>query len=84
MASRRPSFASPTATASPVVLALALAAVPGAAAEDPPDTITLSDGETYPIDFFFAERHRTQSNFRIETTLEMENEGLSTVSVICD
>ncbi len=27
----------------------------------------LVDGESYTIDFFFAERHRTQSNFRIET-----------------
>jgi fibro-slime domain-containing protein len=44
----------------------------------------LADGETYPIDFFFAERHRTQSNFRIETTLEMQSEPLPTISVICD
>ena len=29
----------------------------------------LVDGETYTLHFFFAERHRTQSNFRIETTL---------------
>lgn len=30
----------------------------------------LTDGETYDLDFFFAERHRTQSNFRIVTNLE--------------
>lgn len=29
----------------------------------------LVDGETYRLDFFFAERHRTQSNFRIQTNL---------------
>jgi fibro-slime domain-containing protein len=44
----------------------------------------LADGETYPIDFFFAERHRTQSNFRIETTLQLQSEALPTVTVICD
>lgn len=29
----------------------------------------LTDGESYRLDFFFAERHRTQSNFRIQTNL---------------
>lgn len=29
----------------------------------------ITPGNTYPIDFFFAERHTTQSNFRIETTI---------------
>jgi len=29
----------------------------------------LEDGKTYRLDFFFAERHRTQSNFRIDTTI---------------
>lgn len=29
----------------------------------------LVDGEMYSLKFFFAERHTTQSNFRIETTL---------------
>ena len=29
----------------------------------------LTDGENYRLDFFFAERHRTQSNFRIQTNL---------------
>ncbi len=36
----------------------------------------LEDGQRYKLSFFFAERHRTQSNFRIETTL-----GLRTVSL---
>lgn len=33
----------------------------------------LIDGETYTLSFFFAERHRTQSNFRIETTLNLRS-----------
>jgi fibro-slime domain-containing protein len=31
----------------------------------------LHDGQTYSLKFFFAERHTTQSNFRIETTLNL-------------
>ena len=31
----------------------------------------LQDGETYSLHFFFAERHRTQSNFRIVTNLQL-------------
>lgn len=30
-------------------------------------------GNTYDFDFFFAERHTTQSNFIIETTIELES-----------
>lgn len=33
------------------------------------DTLGLTVGETYPLHFFFAERHETASNFRIETNL---------------
>lgn len=33
----------------------------------------LQDGQTYSLKFFFAERHTTQSNFRIETTLNLRN-----------
>lgn len=33
----------------------------------------LEDGEEYELKFFFAERHRTQSNFRIETTLQLKS-----------
>ncbi len=29
----------------------------------------LVKGQKYPLDFFFAERHTTQSNFRIDTTI---------------
>jgi len=32
----------------------------------------LVPGQSYPLDFFFAERHVTQSNFRIETSLDLE------------
>ncbi|MFG0304641.1 MAG: fibro-slime domain-containing protein [Phycisphaerales bacterium JB040] len=32
----------------------------------------LEHGKMYTLDFFFAERHRTQSNFRIETNLVMK------------
>jgi fibro-slime domain-containing protein len=33
----------------------------------------LQDGQVYALKFFFAERHTTQSNFRIETTLNLHN-----------
>lgn len=33
----------------------------------------LQDGQNYSLKFFFAERHTTQSNFRIETTLNLRN-----------
>ncbi len=29
----------------------------------------ISPGNTYPLDFFFAERHTTESHFRIDTTI---------------
>jgi len=31
----------------------------------------LNDGQSYKLKFFFTERHRTQSNFRIDTTMVM-------------
>ncbi|MBL1216365.1 MAG: fibro-slime domain-containing protein [Planctomycetes bacterium] len=48
------------------------------------DRLGLEDGKTYPLDFFFAERHRTQSNFRIDTTLVLSNKDLPTVSAAYD
>ncbi|MBC8203556.1 MAG: fibro-slime domain-containing protein [Planctomycetes bacterium] len=36
----------------------------------------LADGETYALDFFFAERHRTESNFRFQTNLQLETASL--------
>ncbi len=44
----------------------------------------LEDGETYTLDFFFCERHRTQSNFRIETTLQLRNVELPPTSALYD
>jgi len=35
------------------------------------DTLGLTVGENYPLDFFMAERHVSQSNMRITTTLEL-------------
>jgi len=44
----------------------------------------LEDGQKYDLHFFFAERHRTQSNFRIETTLTLRNAELPAVSAMYD
>ena len=44
----------------------------------------LADGETYSLKFFFAERHTTQSNFRIETTLNLRTVALPTTTALSD
>jgi fibro-slime domain-containing protein len=44
----------------------------------------LEHGETYHLDFFFAERHRTQSNFRIVTNLVLESTTTPTISANFD
>jgi fibro-slime domain-containing protein len=44
----------------------------------------MTDGDTYRLDFFFAERHRTQANFRITTNLPLVSLELPTVSVMHD
>jgi len=44
----------------------------------------LEDGETYELTFFFAERHRTQSNFRIVTNLQLESIKMPTVTAAFD
>lgn len=44
----------------------------------------LEHGETYTLDFFFAERHRTQSNFRIHTNLKLEGKTLPPVTASYD
>jgi len=44
----------------------------------------LEDGQSYRLSFFFAERHRTQSNFRIETTLQLRPALLPTVAGMAD
>jgi fibro-slime domain-containing protein len=35
--------------------------------------IGITKGQAYPLDFFFAERHTVESNFRFETTLKFVN-----------
>lgn len=40
----------------------------------------LVNGQQYDLDFFFAERHRTQSNFKITTNLVLETPAVPTVS----
>jgi len=44
----------------------------------------LESGETYSLRFFFAERHTTQSNFRIETTLTLRNVEPPTTTALHD
>lgn len=44
----------------------------------------LTSGETYRLCFFFAERHRTQSNFRIQTNLKLDTVDLPTVTAAYD
>jgi fibro-slime domain-containing protein len=48
------------------------------------DRLGLEHGRTYRLDFFFAERHRTQSNFRIVTNLELESVPPTTITAIFD
>ncbi len=44
----------------------------------------LQDGQTYSLKFFFAERHTTQSNFRIETTLNLRSVNIPTSTALAD
>jgi len=44
----------------------------------------LQNGQVYSLKFFFAERHTTQSNFRIETTLNLHNVQAPTASALSD
>jgi fibro-slime domain-containing protein len=46
--------------------------------------LDLVDGETYTLDFFFAERHRTESNFRIETNLLLRTVVLPPITAAYD
>lgn len=39
------------------------------------DTLGLTIGESYDFDLFFAERHTSESNFRIDTSLLLEDTG---------
>lgn len=44
----------------------------------------LVDGETYELSFFFAERHRTQSNFKMTTNLQLQTLDMPTASTAFD
>ena len=44
----------------------------------------LTEGENYKLDFFFAERHTTESNFRMETTLTLVAVPPTSVSPLYD
>ncbi|MBN1928604.1 MAG: fibro-slime domain-containing protein [Chlorobiaceae bacterium] len=35
------------------------------------DNLGLTQGQTYDFDLYFAERHTSQSNFRIDTSIEL-------------
>jgi len=44
----------------------------------------LTDRQNCTLDFFFAERHTTQSNFRIDTSMQLEDVPIVTVSPAYD
>lgn len=44
----------------------------------------LEDGRVYKLNFFFAERHRTQSNFRIDTSIMLRNVEQPGVTALYD
>ncbi|MFN3167185.1 MAG: fibro-slime domain-containing protein [Phycisphaeraceae bacterium] len=52
--------------------------------DDVASEIGLIEGETYTLDFFFAERHTTESNFRMETTLTLVEIPPTSVSPLYD
>jgi len=44
-------------------------------------TIGITPGNDYDFDFFFAERHTTESHFKIETSIQLGNNGVGRTSV---
>ncbi|MEZ6190835.1 MAG: fibro-slime domain-containing protein [Phycisphaerales bacterium] len=48
------------------------------------EMLGLEPGGTYTLDLFFAERHTSESNFRIETTLQLKEVPPTTVSPLYD
>jgi len=44
----------------------------------------LVSGREYALKFFFAERHTTQSNFRIDTTMQLRNVDPPTTTSLFD
>jgi fibro-slime domain-containing protein len=43
------------------------------------DTLGLTVGETYDFNMFFAERHTSESNFKIETSIVLEDKPTESV-----
>jgi len=52
--------------------------------DDMADYLGLTPGGTYELSFFLAERHTTESNVRIETTMQLESIPPTTVSPLYD
>jgi fibro-slime domain-containing protein len=48
------------------------------------EQLGLVPGNTYDLDFFFAERYVTESNFRIETTIQLQDVAPTTISPLYD
>ena len=62
-------------------LVIDLAGVHGAVEQEVQlNRLGLVNGQQYDLDFYFAERHRTQSNFKITTNLLLQTTELPTVS----
>lgn len=52
--------------------------------DDAAEDLGLEPGETYQLKLFFAERHTSESNFRIETNLVLRPAKLPTMSALAD
>lgn len=52
--------------------------------DDQAQALGLEEGEDYSLHFFFAERHTSESNFRIETTLRLVDVPPTSVSPLYD
>ena len=66
-------------------LVIDLGGVHGAATQSVPiGQLGLDDGQTYRMHFFFAERHRVESNFRITTNLLLNPTGQQLVTAAFD
>ena len=48
------------------------------------ERLGLTDGQTYPLDFFYAERHRTEANCRIQTNLVLNTPGMPSITSAFD
>jgi fibro-slime domain-containing protein len=48
------------------------------------DRMCLQDGNTYTLSFFFSERHRTQSNCRIQTNIELDSDKIPPITAMFD